>query len=190
MRPSHSKSEIYHIEVHTPGPMKIRLKMREVAPTVACLIGYDRSTLGEIGEIEASGKAEVGHVLVAVNDIVLLNKTFDDILDIIKSQPMASKEAPRKLSFCSLEYLRKFKEQYPNRPLNECYDLDKDDSYSNHLKYVHESIRDNCLLDNSRIRNFAKKGLPDGNGGIRSIVWKILLGYDTPIIYILCAHSI
>jgi hypothetical protein len=169
-------SSIYHVRICQAGPMKIRLKMREVTPMVACLIGYDRSIPGDLGEVEASGKAIIGHVLVAVNDIVLLNKSFDEILNIIKSQPQASSERPRKLSFCPLEYLRKFKEQYPNRPIGDCYSLNPEVSYANHIKYVHDTIGDKLVLDDSRIRAFAQKGLPDGNKGIRSIVWKILLG--------------
>lgn len=165
---------IIDVQIRKAGPMGIRLRVRDSPPQVACLIGFDRSN--GMGEIESSGIVHLGHVLIAVNDIVLLSMPFDEILKVIRLQPSPSVDAPRKLSFCSLEYIRTFQKQHPSRSIDECYMYQADSAYGNHIEYVLNCIDTNATLDYQRIRTFSQNGLPDGNNGIRSILWKVLLG--------------
>jgi hypothetical protein len=173
-------SSFKHVSVRQPGPMNIRLRMDDTSH-VAIVSGFERSAGGTIGEVEADGRVNEGDGLIAVNYTPLYNKSFDDMLLIIRHQPLPSQEVPKILTFCPMN---QFLEVYRDNPLQVSMALAMEKKrpqantsiYTRSITDFYEAVEQKKTLQDGELRRFAAMGLPDGQGGIRSLIWKILLG--------------
>lgn len=154
--------------VERRGPLFLQLRMHSSKKCVA-VQGFELDEDGERGEVELSGRVFPGDILVDINGKSLEFQSFKEILRIIRSE--SENETPRVLSF--LRFLEKDQES--------CYfgeaDIGlKDDSTArNDVQYLHQLLCGACI-NMEKIRLISENGLPAA-GGMRSLVWKVLLGY-------------
>jgi len=161
--------------------MHIRLRMHTSLP-VAYIIGFDKTQHGNKGEVEQDGRIHRKDALIAINYIPLYNMTFDEMLAVIRSQPEASRDHPRILTFTTINYFASFSllENDPVKNLLETLHHDLQSirmPYTVRLQVIKRCIDDKSVIDESLLRSLAAMGFPDGCGGLRSTAWKVLLGY-------------
>jgi hypothetical protein len=148
---------------------------------VAKLNGFEKGPNGQISQVERDKRVKVGDVLIAVNFTALYKRSFDDIIVIIKNQPEASNQSPKVLTFCSKSKFIEFMNEAPLQ-LSMALSMEKKkpqanvSTYHNYVKSFHETVQEGGLIDEMELRQFAMMGLPDGSQGIRSLIWKLLLG--------------
>lgn len=182
--PTYTSQEISnslkHVSITIPGPMYIRLRMDETLE-VAKVMGFEKGSNGEISEVEKDGRVKPGDVLIAVNFTTLYKKSFDDIILIIKNQPDPSIQVPKILTFCTKSKYIEFLREAPLQ-LTMALSMEKKKPhanvsiYHNYVKEFHCIVQEGKVIDDMDLRTFSMMGLPDGNQGIRSMIWKVLLG--------------
>lgn len=148
---------------------------------VAKLTGFEKGSNGQLSEVEKDKRVKLGDVLIAVNYTALYKRSFDDIIVIIKNQPEPSVQSPKILTFCSKSKFIEFMSEVPLQ-LSMALSMEKKkpqanvSTYHSYVKSFHETVQEGGVLDEMELRNFAMMGLPDGSLGIRSMIWKLLLG--------------
>lgn len=90
---------LYKVSITKQGPMQIKLLLHP-SRIYASVNGFDSNGLP--GEAEQSGLIKIGDALVAINDIVLVHKRFEEVLEIIKSESL--RNLVRHLYFCRKQY--------------------------------------------------------------------------------------
>jgi hypothetical protein len=180
---SSSSSEISdhlkHISITLSGPIYLRLRMDEELE-IALITAFEKSS--HKTEIELDGRVKVGDVLVAVNYTPLYKRSFDDILLILKNQPEPSQQFPKILTFCTKKIFLNFLQTVPLQiPLALSFEKKKQpltngSIYHQAIQSFQQTIKSHGLIDENELRKFSSMGLPDGYQGIRSMIWKILLG--------------
>jgi hypothetical protein len=169
-----------HVCITLPGPMYLRLRMDENLE-IAKLTGFEKGPNGQISEVEKDKRVKLGDVLIAVNFTALYKRSFDDIIVIIKNQPEPSIQTPKILTFCSKSKFIEFMSEVPLQ-LSMALSMEKKkpqanlSTYHGYVKSFHETVQDGGVIDEMELRKFAMMGLPDGSLGIRSMIWKLLLG--------------
>lgn len=178
--PESITASLKHVCITIPGPMYIRLRMDE-ALEVAKVTGFEKGSNGQISEVEKDGRVKLGDVLIAVNFTTLFKRSFDDIIVIIKNQPEPSPQAPKVLTFCTKSKYLEFLKEAPLQ-LSMALSMEKKKPqtnvsiYHNYVKEFQSIVLTGGRIDEMELRKFSMMGLPDGNQGIRSMIWKILLG--------------
>jgi DNA mismatch repair ATPase MutL len=168
-----------HVSITASGPIYLRLRIDE-QQDIALVSGFEKSL--KKTEIELDGRVKIGDVLVAVNYTPLYLRSFDDILLILKNQPEPSQQFPKILTFCSkilfLELLQTVPLQIPLALSLEKkkQPLTNGSIYHQAIQTFQQTVEGEGLIDEIELRQFSSMGLPDGCHGIRSMIWKILLG--------------
>mmetsp|Transcript_6702 Transcript_6702/g.10991 ORF Transcript_6702/g.10991 Transcript_6702/m.10991 type:complete len:718 (-) Transcript_6702:39-2192(-) len=157
-------STIFALTVHK-DKFYVRLKTsKEKYPVVS---GFDQDEQGGSGEVEASGQVVPGDFLKSVNGVSLFNRPFKQCVAIIRQ---ASQQAgPKELTFFRLEQPQEEQPAWQT----------KSPVYTTYSREVLSALRDRSYLDMHIAREFSKLGLPDDEG-VRSVMWKVLLGFLPP----------
>lgn len=142
--------KIIEVTLHETGPMHISLKMHPSKEYVY-LSRFATGEDGSIGEVQRDGRVCIGDALISINGVSLENRTFSDVLSIIRHE---SEYAPQRV----LQFARTIPPPPPLKPIDVLTTL--------------FSSSDEIPLE--ALQNIAVYGLPQE---YRTAVWMMLLGY-------------